>query len=116
MKTQYKYIHFEQVESKTKTSVWSCLNNKSKSVLGIIKWYGPWRQYCWFPFGGTVFNRGCNDDINDFITQLMDERKTKMYELKVGRKGLLKAAEAETGFDITAGYVEREIKKETNGT
>lgn len=78
MKTKYKYIHFEEIDSTgKKTSAWSCFNNKSKSALGIIKWYGSWRQYCWFPFGGTVFNKGCNENINDFITQLMEERKTK---------------------------------------
>ena len=75
LKTKYKYIHFIQAESKTKTSVWTCFNSKHLNTLGYIKWHGPWRQYCWFPFENTIFNKGCNEDINDFITQLMDERK-----------------------------------------
>lgn len=113
MKTKYKYINFELLEKREKTSIYICLSNKSRDSLGLIKWYGPWRQYCFFPSPNTIFNRGCNTDINDFITQLMDERKSKkdeMYDLKVGRKGLLKASEAETGSDIVAGYVEREKK------
>ncbi len=78
MKTKYKYIHFEEVDSTgKKTSVWQCANNKSFSYLGIVKWYGPWRQYCFFPFENTIFNKGCLEDINDFITQLMDERNVK---------------------------------------
>lgn len=111
MKTKYKYIHFEQIESKTKTSKWWCFNNKSLGTLGLIKWHPAWRQYCFFPYQNTIFNKGCMEDINDFITQLMDERKVKkdeMYDLKVGRKGLLKAVKLEEGSDIVAGYVERE--------
>lgn len=107
MKTKYKYIHFEQLESSTKTSVWNCNPNSGGYPLGMVKWYVPWRQYCFNPVSHTVFNKGCMEDINDFITQLMDERKTEMYELKVGKKGLLKAAKLEEGSDITAGYVER---------
>lgn len=34
-----------------------------------------------------------------------------MYELKIGRKGLLKAVELEKGCDIVAGYVERDLNK-----
>lgn len=75
MKTRYQYIFFFRVAQKPKTSVWSCMNNKSGATLGHIKWYAPWRQYCFFPAGETVFNAGCLDDINDFIKQLMELRK-----------------------------------------
>ena len=76
MKTKYKYIHFAERDSTgRKTSIWRCLNNISHSLLGKVKWHGAWRQYCFLPEANTVFNRGCNNDINDFITQLMDERK-----------------------------------------
>ena len=78
MITKYKYIHFEQIpvpDQKKKTTIWRCLNNKSLGDLGLIKWYGPWRQYCFLPANGTIFNKGCLEDINDFITQLMEERK-----------------------------------------
>ena len=75
MKTQYKYIYFEETEKKTKTSIYGCLSKKNGGPLGVVKWYGPWRQYCFFPDSLTIFNKGCMEDINDFITQLMDERK-----------------------------------------
>jgi hypothetical protein len=77
MKTKYKYIHFEEIPLPRKTSTWSIRNNKSGSLLGVIKWYGPWRQYCFFPssYGEVVFNKGCLEDINDFITQLMEIRR-----------------------------------------
>ena len=37
LRTKYQFIHFV----KPKTSVWSCRNNRSEDVLGIIEWYGP---------------------------------------------------------------------------
>lgn len=74
MKTHYEYIHFEKVAETTKTSKWICRSNRSNSDLGIVKWYGPWRQYC-LVTSGAVFNSGCLSDVIDFIQQLMDERK-----------------------------------------
>ena len=67
---KYKYINFRLIEQKPKTGVYECLNNKSGFQLGIIKWYPSWRQYCFFPSSNTVFNKGCLEDINDFITKI----------------------------------------------
>jgi len=75
LKTKYKYIEFELLEDKDKTSVWECLSINSPVRLGIVKWYSHWRQYCYFPDENTVYSKGCLEDINDFITQLMLERK-----------------------------------------
>lgn len=74
---EYKYIYFVKVEDKPKTSVWHCRNQKSKRIVGVVKWYGPWRQYCFFPEGDVVFNVDCLANINHFIGQLTDEIKKK---------------------------------------
>ncbi len=66
----YKYIHFVEIEQKTKTKVYSCRNNNSEIELGIVKWYSSWRQYCFFPSKDTIFNKGCLEDIVDFLEQL----------------------------------------------
>ena len=73
MKTQYKFIYFIKVEDKPKTSVWDCISDSD--WLGQVKWYAPWRQYCFYPVPETIFNVGCFKDINDFIGQLEEERK-----------------------------------------
>jgi len=75
MKTDYKYIRFEWMGGTIKTQKYACLSNSSHSHLGTVKWWGPWRQYCFFPHGNTVFNVGCMTDINDFIGQLMEARR-----------------------------------------
>lgn len=66
----YKYIYFLKVADKPKTSVWHCRSQSSNALLGEVKWYGPWRQYCFFPEANTVFNVTCHEDINNFIGQL----------------------------------------------
>lgn len=70
MQKEYKYIYFAKVEDKPKTSVWSCHNQRSNDCLGEVRWYGPWRQYCFFPAPGCVFNVTCLANINHFIGQL----------------------------------------------
>jgi len=77
MKTKYEYISFEQVSDTGKTTIWQCRNNNLGNHLGIIKWYGPWRQYCYFPTNQGIYSRGCMDDINGFMNQLMEARKVK---------------------------------------
>jgi hypothetical protein len=83
MKTKYQYINFVLLEKKEKTSIYQIRNNNHGHQLGIIKWHSPWRQYCFWPYSGTVFNKGCLDNINHFIDQLMDERKNqKLTKIK----------------------------------
>jgi hypothetical protein len=78
MKTEYRYIKFElALTQPPKTSVWFCLNIETGSVLGKVKYYPAWRQYCYFPQSATVFNDGCLRDIADFLGQLDADRKEK---------------------------------------
>ncbi len=71
LKTEYKYIKFVEIEKKPKTKVYSCRKNSDTEIeLGIVKWFGPWRQYCFYPSDDTIFNAGCLKDIQDFIEQL----------------------------------------------
>ena len=76
--TKNKYIEFKLLERKPKTSVYSVSNIKQVEldglILGIIKWFPSWRQYCFFPEADCVFNIHCLNDIKEFIQDLMDER------------------------------------------
>jgi len=77
MKSEYKYIRFVDMPDLEgrKTHLWACRNIRSDSPLGSIRWYGPWRQYCFFPSSATVYSAGCLADIQDFISQAMKARK-----------------------------------------
>lgn len=70
MKTEYQYLFFINLPSTGKTLHFSCRNKNSGIELGEVKWYGAWRQYCYFPATSAVYSEGCLKDIADFITQL----------------------------------------------
>lgn len=74
IKTQYKYIHFVQLPHNGTTTKWSCRNINSGDELGIIKWHGAWRQYCYFSTDRAVYSKGCLQDISEFISALNIER------------------------------------------
>lgn len=74
MTVKKKYINFELLEKKPKTSVYAVINNKFGNILGVIKWYSSWRKYCFFPEEKTLYDVICLGDIKDFIQNLMDER------------------------------------------
>ena len=65
-----KYLEFQLLEQKPKTKVIEVLSKQDGSTLGIIKWFNRWRQYASFPESGTVFNRGCLNDIVLYIEEL----------------------------------------------
>lgn len=71
MQTEFEYLVFTQVQTTgKKTTTWECRNKKSQVVLGLVKWYGPWQQYCYFPVVQAVYSKGCLQDIAHFIGQL----------------------------------------------
>jgi len=75
---QTQYLVFDELETpKRKTKVINVINIKGDDVIGMIEWYGPWRQYCFFPEFDTVWNMTCLNDINELIQKLMKDRKTE---------------------------------------
>jgi len=79
VQTKYEYLIFEKAaQQPAKTSAWECKNAKSGTVLGIVKWYGPWRRYCYFPTVQAVYSAGCLNDITHFIEQLKNEKGVEL--------------------------------------
>ena len=77
----YKYITMIHAESKPKTEVFAVMTKDQEVTLGVIKWYAPWRQYCYIPDDNTIYSRGCMADINDFVEKLMHQR-TERRDIK----------------------------------
>lgn len=67
----------ELVEQKPKTDVYDVYSKHHITYLGTVKWYAPWRQYCFYPSEETVWSRSCLKEIIEFTQILMDERKNK---------------------------------------
>lgn len=76
MKTEYQYIRFDDYTNPNQDiRRYFCVNKRADRPIGEIRWYGPWRQYCFVPFIDTIYSAGCLRDIADFIGQLMADRR-----------------------------------------
>ena len=65
-----KYLEFALLEKKPKTQVIKVMSKLHGNRLGVIKWFGRWRQYGFFPEPETVFNIECLNDIQSYIKGL----------------------------------------------
>lgn len=76
---EYKYFSVNPQPQKPgrKTREYFVMSKSQGVRLGVIKWYGSWRQYCFFPVPGaeTVWSAGCLTDIQDFLAKLKEERR-----------------------------------------
>ena len=48
------------------------------TLLGTIRWYGPWRQYVFAPEPFCVFNTGCLKTIEQNVRVMNDIRKGRL--------------------------------------
>ena len=67
------YLEFKVLEQKPKTKVYEVISQLHGFRLGIIQWYGAWRQYCFFPEESTIYSKGCLEEINNFIKLIKKE-------------------------------------------
>lgn len=65
-----KYLVFKELEPKPKTRVFKVRAKSDKSLLGFIRWHGPWRQYCFFSPYYSVWSKGCLADLIKFISRI----------------------------------------------
>ena len=70
-----EYLDFRLTHDTGKTQVYSVDSRNQGDQLGVIKWYGAWRQYVLETRSGVVWNKGCLHDVTDFIEGLMRERR-----------------------------------------
>lgn len=66
-----KYEHFDvYLEPKVagrKTPSYRLINRTAQTSLGVVEWYGPWRQFCFFPSCDSVWSGSCLEAVRDFI-------------------------------------------------
>ena len=74
-KLQDKYMMAFPIEKKPKTWVYGVVSLSQGWRLGLVKWYAPWRQYCFFPESEAIFSRSCLKKIIEFTQALMFERR-----------------------------------------
>lgn len=76
-----EYLDFRLTRDIGKTQVYSVDSRNHGDQLGVIKWYGPWRQYVMETRSGVVWNNGCLREIIAFIEGLMRERRARSKEV-----------------------------------
>lgn len=72
-----KYIRgYDMTPQNRKTKIIHLISNGDvKILLGVIKWLGSWRQYCFFPETNTLYSNECLKDIKEFLEKLNKEKK-----------------------------------------
>jgi hypothetical protein len=75
--TWIEFIRVGNSES-GKTTIWDILTTAGmgQDAIGEVKWFGPWRQYAFFPSPDTIYEKTCLSEIAAFCRELMEERKT----------------------------------------
>jgi len=71
MKTEYKHIHFVEIDPK----LWECCNNEKNSiVLGTVEYRKVWNRfrYVWKAEEEIEFSIDCLEDVLDFMKNLRD--------------------------------------------
>ncbi len=75
---EYQYLNFVRAvyppSAKRRTLTWF-MTSKDGKHLGIIRWFGRWRQYVFEPEAGTVWSCGCLSDVISFIEQHKGDRE-----------------------------------------
>lgn len=68
------YLTYTEEATDKKTRIVNVCSTRTGHLLGQIRWYGSWRQYCFYPEHATIFNVDCLLDIRQRITTMMLER------------------------------------------
>lgn len=82
LQKQKSYLSFELIGKTDKTLIYSILSGNTQ--LGLVKWYAPWRKYCFYTKDNCIFDINCLTEINDFIKALTNDRDAKKVSSRVG--------------------------------
>ena len=76
-----KYLVAKVTGVLPKTVVMMVINKHHNDLLGLIKWYPPWRQYC-YKIGQTWYSESCLRDIADFLHRQNEMHKALSVNTK----------------------------------
>jgi hypothetical protein len=73
-----KYLSFyPDFDPHRRTYVWVARPLAGGCPVGIVKWFGRWRKYAFFPNTDCVFEGTCLRDISDFIEARTKEQRQR---------------------------------------
>lgn len=67
--TSWLTFKFRSRSQTGKTKIWTVHSISDINEIGIIKWYGRWRGYAFYPdeFDQIIFEQKCLREIADFL-------------------------------------------------
>ena len=70
----YQFFTIERVAPPPgrKCATYTIRNRRDASIIGFVRWYPSWRQYCFFPTYDTAWSAGCLADVQGFLKQLKE--------------------------------------------
>lgn len=71
---EYEYFDVLLVVQGEKTNIYR-ITTRNGVDAGVIKWYGPWRKYCFFPSHSTIWDTKCLNEVVKCLDRLMEVRK-----------------------------------------
>jgi len=71
-----QYLAFIEVgvSQSGKTKIWDMINKNHGDNMGLVHWYGRWRQYT-YNIDDLEFSASCLRDIADFLDEKMKEHR-----------------------------------------
>lgn len=69
-----------------KTRRWQVRASDGGWILGIIKWYGPWRKYAFFPETNTIYEEDCLRQIAQFVVNETTLHRERNKQERAKRK------------------------------
>ena len=60
-------VQYPKKSRPRKTKSWNVQNVHNDAMLGEIKWYGPWRNFVFYPCPDTLYDERCLTIIKDFM-------------------------------------------------
>jgi len=69
------HCKFEEVADSGKTKIWAILSVHTGIELGEIRWWGAWHKYVAQYHEGTMMDKGCHKEVDDFIDEQMKKRR-----------------------------------------
>jgi len=75
-----KFIEFRPVHTETITKRWEVVSKLGGDPLGVVKWFGRWRKYAFFPLAECVFEEVCLRDLAEFCETSTREHRASKHE------------------------------------
>ena len=78
---EYSWLSVTFLPHTSKTHILE-VKSKDGAPLGLVKWFGRWRKYSFFPCADTVFEQDCLRDIAEIIEFLTKDHAEELKQLK----------------------------------